>query len=192
MMVLAGASGSGSGECTRGRGFRWTDLFGSSSSGNSETSGHSVGSSEASINKSVPHSPEPVAPEADQPARGRPWIPEDSNQNHLMPVEERMKELGHRLDINSITQKWSQNQWASIIAAQISVDESIEIALVEDGYHPEAILAKRDRIKGFIFFCFSFSISLFQSVILLPSSLALIPMPPPTLFPPMEEIEILG
>ncbi|KAL8529161.1 hypothetical protein ACS0TY_006569 [Phlomoides rotata] len=45
-----------------------------------------------------------------------------------------------------------QNQWASIIAAQISVEESIETALVEDGYRPEAILAKRDWIRGFMFY----------------------------------------
>ncbi|KAL8546600.1 hypothetical protein ACS0TY_006354 [Phlomoides rotata] len=151
-MIPAGASGSGPGEGAGGRGFRWIDLFGSNSSGNSETGGHSVGSSEASINKPAPHSPKPVAPEADQPAGGRPWIPVDPNQNHLMPAEERMKELGHRLDINSITQKLSQNLWASIIAAQISVEESIETTLVEDGYRPKAILAKRDRIRGFMFY----------------------------------------
>lgn len=53
-----------------------------------------VGSSETSINQPAPPSPEPVAPEVD---RGGPFIPEDENGNHLMPAQERMEELGHRL-----------------------------------------------------------------------------------------------
>ncbi|KAL8554324.1 hypothetical protein ACS0TY_002491 [Phlomoides rotata] len=63
-----------------------------------------------------------------------------------------MEELGHRIEISSIPQKWSQNQWGSIIAAQIVVEESIETALVEDGYRPDAILAKRHQIRGFMFY----------------------------------------
>lgn len=44
-----------------------------------------------------------VAPEVDQPLQedgGGPLIPE--LPNHLIPVEARMRELGHRLSINSI------------------------------------------------------------------------------------------
>ncbi|KAL8520241.1 hypothetical protein ACS0TY_010967 [Phlomoides rotata] len=63
-----------------------------------------------------------------------------------------MEELGHRLEIYSIKKKWSKNQWASIIAAQIAVEKSIETTLVEDGYYPDAILAKRHQIQGFFFY----------------------------------------
>lgn len=63
MMARSGNSGDGSGENAGGRGFRWTDLFGNSSS---ETGGNSVGSSETSINQPAPPSPEPVAPEVDR------------------------------------------------------------------------------------------------------------------------------
>ncbi|KAL6519622.1 hypothetical protein OROMI_032870 [Orobanche minor] len=146
MMARSGASGDGSGEGTGGRGFRWTDLFGNSSS---ETGGNSVGSSEASINQPAPHSPEPVAPEVD---RGGPFIPEDENGNHLMPAQQRMEELGHRLSINSITKNLSRKEWTSIIAAQIVVEENIEAALVDDGFSPDAILAKRHQIRGFMFY----------------------------------------
>lgn len=92
--------------------------------------------------------PEPVAPE--QP--DGPFIPDDVNQNHLMPAQERMEELGHRLSINSITKKLSRKEWGSIIAAQIVVEESIEAALVDDGYPPAAILNKRHQIRGHIFY----------------------------------------
>ena len=135
MMAHSGASGSGSGESAVGRGFRWTDLFGGgSSTGHSDTGGNSVGSSEASIN---------------QPGGGGPLIPEDPNNNHLMPAQERMEELGPRL---SLTKNFSRKEWASIIAAQIVVEESVEAALVGDGYPPDAILAKRHQIRGFMFY----------------------------------------
>lgn len=133
-MYPSGAdAGSGSGDGAGGRGFRWTDLFGKSATGNSDTGGNSVSSSEPSINQPAPHSPEPVAPEVD---RGRPLIPEDENDNHLMPAQARMEELAHRLSINSIQKNWSREEWGSIITAQIVVEESIEAALVDDGYPP--------------------------------------------------------
>ncbi|CAI8608498.1 unnamed protein product [Vicia faba] len=149
-MYPSGAdAGSGSGDGAGGRGFRWTDLFGNSSTGNSETGGNSVSSSEPSINQPAPHSPEPVAPEVD---RGRPLIPEDENDNHLMPAQARLEELAHRLSINSIQKNLSREEWGSIITAQIVVEESIEAALVDNGYPAAAILAKRHQIRGFMFY----------------------------------------
>ena len=137
MMDHSGASGSGSGQ---GRGFRWTDLFGSSSTGNSEPS----------INE--PPGPEPVAPEVAQPDGGGPPIPEDPNLHNLIPIQARMEELRNRLETNSIGQNLSENQWKGIVAAQIVVEENVETALVEDGYPPDAILAKRHQIRGFMFY----------------------------------------
>lgn len=124
----------------------WTSIFGTSSGENS------VGSSEASINQPAPHSPEPVSPEVDQPDGGGPLIPEEANHNHLMPAQERMEELAHRLSINSITKNLSRNEWNGIIAAQIVVEESVEAALVDDGFPPDAILDKRHQIRGFMFY----------------------------------------
>lgn len=69
-----------------------------------------------------------------------------------MPAQERMEELGHRLSINSLNKKWSREEWASIIAAQISVEEKIEAALLDDGFSPDAIFAKRHQIRGFMFY----------------------------------------
>lgn len=69
-----------------------------------------------------------------------------------MPAQERMEELGPRLSINSITKNLSRNEWASIIAAQIVIEESIEAALVDDGYPPAAILAKRHQMRGHMFY----------------------------------------
>lgn len=142
----ASGSGSGSGEGAGGRGFRWTDLFGNSSTGNSETGGNSVGSSEASINQPAPHSPEP---EGD---RGGPFIPEDPNENHLMPAQQRMEELGHRLSINSIAKNLTPKEWGSIVAAQITVEERVEATLVNDGFSPDAVLARRHQMRGFMFY----------------------------------------
>ena len=69
-----------------------------------------------------------------------------------MPAQERMEELAHGLSINSITKNLSRNEWAGIIAAQIVVEESVEAALVDDGFPPDAILAKRHQIRGFMFY----------------------------------------
>lgn len=122
----------------------WTSIFGTSSGGNS------VGSSEASVNQPAPDSPEPVAPEVDQPDGGGPLIPELAN--HLIPIEERMRELGHRLSINSICKNLTPKEWGSIIAAQAAVEEKVEAALVRDGFNAEAILAKRHQVRGFLFY----------------------------------------
>jgi hypothetical protein len=69
-----------------------------------------------------------------------------------MPAQARMEELAHRLSINSINQNLSREEWGSIITAQIVVEESIEAALVDDGYPAAAILAKRHQIRGFLFY----------------------------------------
>lgn len=69
-----------------------------------------------------------------------------------MPAQARMEELAHRLSINSIQKNLSREEWGSIISAQIVVEESIEAALVRDGYPPAAILAKRHQIRGFLFY----------------------------------------
>lgn len=69
-----------------------------------------------------------------------------------MPAQERMEELGHRLGINSLKKNWSREEWASIIAAQITVEERVEDALLQDGFSPDAILDKRHRIRGFLFY----------------------------------------
>lgn len=122
----------------------WTSIFGTSSGGNS------VGSSEASVNQPAPDSPEPVAPEVDQPDGGGPLIPELAN--HLIPIEERLRELGHRLSINSICKNLTPKEWGSIIAAQAVVEERIEAALVRDGFNAEAVLAKRHQVRGFLFY----------------------------------------
>ena len=128
----------------------WTSIFDSSSGGNS------IGSSEGSVNQPVPDSPEPVAPaapvppEADQPDGGGPLIPE--LPNHLIPVEDRMGELGHRLTINGIGKKLTYKEWGSIVAAQAVVEERIEAALVHDGFDPETIMAKRHQVRGFLFY----------------------------------------
>ncbi|GKV53046.1 hypothetical protein SLEP1_g59595 [Rubroshorea leprosula] len=129
----------------------WTWLFGGSSSG-----GNSVGSSEASANQPAPDSPAPAAPVA-QPDRGGPQIPELPNS--LIPVEQRMRELGDRLSINSIERNLTHDKWKSIVAAQLVVEEKIEAALVQDGLAPDLFVEKRHQIRGFMFYpggtCFS-------------------------------------
>lgn len=122
----------------------WTSIFGTSSGGNS------VGSSEASVNQPAPDSPEPVAPDLDQPDGGGPLIPE--LPNHLIPMGERLRELGDRLSINSLSKSLTPKEWGSIIAAQAAVEEKIEAALVQDGYNAQAIIAKRHQIRGFLFY----------------------------------------
>jgi hypothetical protein len=122
----------------------WTSLLGASSGGNS------VGSSEPSVNQPAPDSPQPVAPEVDQPDGGGPLIPE--LENYLIPFEERRRELGHRLSINSVSKNLTPQEWDSIVDAQIVVEESVEAALVHDGFNAESILAKRHQIRGFLFY----------------------------------------
>lgn len=134
--MMPGGSGGGAGN----------DLFGNSSTGNSETGGNSVGSSEASINQPLPHSPEP---EGD---RGGPFIPEDPIENNLIPAQQRMEELGHRLSINSLQKNLSSSEWGSIVAAQITVEERVETTLINDGFSPDAVLNKRHQIRGFLFY----------------------------------------
>jgi len=138
----ASTSGSGSGEGAGGRGFRWTDLFGSVSTGNSETGENSV----ASLNQPAHHSPEP---EGD---RGGPLIPEDPNENHLIPAQQRMEELGHRLSLNSLAKNLTDKEWGSIVAAQITVEERVEVTLLSDGFSPDAVLNKRHQIRGLMFY----------------------------------------
>jgi hypothetical protein len=68
-----------------------------------------------------------------------------------MAVQERMRELGHRLTINSINRFFTSKEWGSIVAAQAVVEERIEAALVHDGFDPETIMAKRHQVRGFLF-----------------------------------------
>jgi hypothetical protein len=63
-----------------------------------------------------------------------------------------MEELRSRLSTNSIGKELSHTQWASILAAQIVIEEGVEKALVEDGYAPQAIMSKRHQIRGFLFY----------------------------------------
>ena len=135
----SGASTSG-GEGAGGRGFRWTDLFGSGNTGNYSETG------ENSVNQPAPHSPEP---EGD---RGGPLIPEDPNGNHLISAQERMEELGHRLSLNSLSKNLTDKEWGSIVAAQITVEERVEVTLLNDGFSPDAVLNKRHQIRGFMFY----------------------------------------
>lgn len=149
-------SGEGSGEGAVGSGSRWSDYLLSSGTPNSDTGGNSVGSSEASVNQPVP-----IAPEGHHPGGGEPGplIPENPENFPFLTAQQRMVELGHRLLLSALARKWSDREWDNIIEAQIAVEESVEAALVGDGYPRDAIFAKRHLIRGFMFYphgtCFS-------------------------------------
>lgn len=133
MMAPSGASGSGSGEGAVGRGFRWTDLFGGSSTGNSDTGGNSVGSSEAtSINQ-----PEPVAPEVYHP---------------LQEDVQRRLELSDRLSINTIGHPLPDSIFDDIIETQFRTELQIEKALRSDRVQEDSFLDKRHQIRGVLFY----------------------------------------
>lgn len=137
MMAPSGASGSGE--------FRWTDLFGSSSTGNSETSVNPPGP-EASVNQAPPDptSPNPAPEPAPNPA------PMD-----YLPLQEdgqRRVELGDRLRINTIGHPLPDSIYDAIIETQFRTELQIEKALRSDRVHDHSFLEQRHHIRGFLFY----------------------------------------
>ncbi|KAK8491994.1 hypothetical protein V6N13_034917 [Hibiscus sabdariffa] len=137
MMAPSGASGSGE--------FRWTDLFGSSSTGNSETSVNPPGP-EASVNQAPPDptSPNPAPEPAPNPA------PMD-----YLPLQEdgqRRLELGDRLRINTIGHPLPDSIYDAIIETQFRTELQIEKALRSDRVHDHSFLEQRHHIRGFLFY----------------------------------------
>ena len=132
MMAPSGASGSGSGEGAGGRGFRWTDLFGSSSPGNSE----------ASVNQPAPDSPNP----------GEPAAPIAEVYHPLQEDGQRRRELSDRLSINTIGRPLPEDIFESIIDTQFQTELKIEKALRSDRVQEDSILDKRHQIRGVLFY----------------------------------------
>jgi len=132
MMAPSGASGSGSGESAGGRGFRWTDLFGSSSHGNSE----------ASLNQPAPDSPNP----------GEPAAPIAEVYHPLQEDGQRRRELSDRLSINTIKRPLPEDIYEAIIETQFQTELKIEEALRSDRVQEDSILEKRHQIRGVLFY----------------------------------------
>lgn len=136
-MARSGNSGDGSGENAGGRGFRWTDLFGNSSS--------ETGWLFRNEHKST-STPLPWACCSWGWSRWalHPWGWEWQSLDACSRAYGR---------IGPSPRPWKKN-WsrASIIAAQITVEERVEDALLQDGFSPDAILDKRHRIRGFLFY----------------------------------------
>ena len=120
---MPSGSGSGSGE-GNGGGIRWTDLFGSSSTGNSE----------ASVNQ-----PAPAAPEAEvyQP---------------LQEAELRRQELFGRLLLNTVGRPLSDEVSESILDLQFQMELKMEIALRSDRFTDASLISKRHQIRGILFY----------------------------------------
>jgi len=129
MMAPSGASGSGSGE---GRGFRWTYLFGSSSTGNSETS----------VNQPDPTSPHP----------GEPAAPIAEVYHPLQEDGQRRLELSHRLSINTIFDPLPDSIYDDIIETQFRTELQIEKALRSDRVQEDDLIDKRHQIRGVLFY----------------------------------------
>lgn len=112
-----------------GRNFRWTDLFGSSSTANSE----------GSVNQPAPDSPNPGEPEAQvsQP---------------LQEDEERRQELSDRLCINSLGQPFSDAEREAILEVQFETELKIERALRSDRFSEDSLISKRHQIRGLLFY----------------------------------------
>lgn len=122
------ASGSGSGE---GRGFRWTDFFGSSSTGNSETS--------VAPDPTSPHPGEPAAPIAEV------YLP-------LQEDGQRRLELSHRLSINTIGHPLPDSIFGDIVETQFRTELQIEKALRSDRVQEDDLIDKRHQIRGVLFY----------------------------------------
>nr|AAD27608.1 unknown [Nicotiana tabacum] len=140
MMAPSGASGSGSGESAGGRGFRWTDLFGSSSPGNSE----------ASLNQPAPDSPNP----------GEPAAPIAEVYHPLQEDGQRRRELSDRLSINTVKRPLPEDISEAIIETQLQTELKIEEALRSDRVQEGSILEKRHQIRGVLFYPFGRAFSL--------------------------------
>ncbi|KAK9187604.1 hypothetical protein WN944_019002 [Citrus x changshan-huyou] len=132
MMAPSGASGSGSGEGAGGRGFRWIDLFGSSSTGNSETS----------VNQPDPTSPNP----------GEPAAPIAEVYHPLLEGRQRRQELNDRLGINSLGHSLSDEVRESILETQFLMELKIEKALCSDRFSEDSLMYKRHQIRGILFY----------------------------------------
>ncbi|KAH9769572.1 hypothetical protein KPL71_012058 [Citrus sinensis] len=129
MMAPSGASGSGSAEGTGGRGFGWTDLFGSSSTGNSETS----------LNQ-----PDPTSPNLGEPA-----APIAEVYHPLLEGRQRRQELNNRLGINSLGRFLSDEVRES---TQFLMELKIEKALRSDRFFEDSLMYKRHQIRGILFY----------------------------------------
>lgn len=124
-------SGSGEG----GRSFRWTDLFGSSSTGNSE----------ASVNQPAPDSPNPGEPAA-------PIFPEAEVYQPLQEDGQRRQELNDRLGINSLGRSLSDEVRESILETQFKIELKIEKALRSDRFSEDSLMYQRHQIRGILFY----------------------------------------
>ncbi|GMI95814.1 hypothetical protein HRI_005288800 [Hibiscus trionum] len=133
MMAPSGASGSG-----EGRGFRWTDLFGSSSTGNSETSVNQAGP-EDSVNQ-----PEPAA-NPGEPAAPMVYLP-------LQEDGQRRLELGDRLRLNTIGHPLKDSIFDDILETQFRTELQIEKALRSDRVQDSSFLEQRHEIRGVLFY----------------------------------------
>ncbi|KAJ8569606.1 hypothetical protein K7X08_006183 [Anisodus acutangulus] len=137
MMALSGASGSGSGEGARGRGFRWTDLFG-------DLFGRSsLANSEAGANQPAPDSLNPGEPAA-------PLEPE--MYQPLLEDGQRRRELCDRLTINTIRSPLPEDTFHSIIATQFQTELKMKEVFCSDRVLEDSILEKRHEIRGVLFY----------------------------------------
>ncbi|CAN1300021.1 ATP synthase subunit alpha, mitochondrial [Linum perenne] len=141
----SGASGSGAGDGGGGRGFRWTDLFGSSSTGNS-------GNSETSVNQPVSEADSISQPNPASPNPGEPAGPEAEVYHPLLEDEERRKELQSRLTTNTIGRPLPEETLEAIVETQFQTELKIEKALRSDRVSDDSIVSKRHQIHGVIFY----------------------------------------
>lgn len=128
MMAPRGNSGDGDGS---GEGFRWTDLFGSSSP-------------EASVNQPAPDSPNPGEPAAP--------IADAEVYHPLQEDVQRRRELSDRLGLNTIGRPLPEDLFESMIDTQFKTELEIEKALRSDRVKEDSFLEKRHQIRGILFY----------------------------------------
>ena len=131
---------SGAGE---GRGFRWTDLFGSSSAGNSDSSVNQ-GAPEASVNQPTP-TPDPTSTNPGEPTAPMVYLP-------LQEDGQRRLELGDRLRINTIGHPLPDSIYEQILETQFRTELQIEKALRSDRVQDSSFFEQRHEIRAVLFY----------------------------------------
>ena len=96
--------------------------------------------------------PAPAPSEPSEPANAGPSSSVSANPAPLLPDEDRMGELRHRLLINSLGRNWTPEEEEAILETQFEIEKLVEKALLSDGHPPDRLLAKRHQIRAFLFY----------------------------------------
>ena len=70
----------------------------------------------------------------------------------LLSDNTRQQELNNRLGFYWLGMSYNPEVRDSFVRTQLLIERHIEAALVDDGYSRESVLAKRDQMRGFLFY----------------------------------------